>query len=38
MLAQISKLLKMDQFKARLKSATSQEEIYDIIMEQDEEF
>ncbi|WDP88668.1 MAG: PTS sugar transporter subunit IIA [Desulfobacter sp.] len=37
-LAQISKLLKMDQFKTRLKTAESVEEIYEIIMEQDEEF
>ncbi|PIE61917.1 MAG: PTS fructose transporter subunit IIA [Desulfobacterales bacterium] len=37
-LAQISKLLKMDQFKNRLKSAGSREEIRDIIMAQDEEF
>jgi len=37
-LAQISKLLKMDQFKARLKSAGSVDELYEIIMEQDEEF
>ena len=37
-LAQISKMLKMDQFKERLKSAASTEDIYDIIMEQDEEF
>ncbi len=37
-LAQISKLLKMNQFKEALKSAQSTEEIYDIIMEQDEEF
>lgn len=37
-LAQISKLLKMDHFKNRLKSAASIDEIYDIIMEQDEAF
>lgn len=37
-LAQISKLLKMDHFKERLKSAGSVEEIYEIIMAQDEEF
>ncbi|MCG8632781.1 MAG: PTS sugar transporter subunit IIA [Desulfobacterales bacterium] len=37
-LAQISKLLKMDHFKERLKSAGSVNEIYEIIMEQDEEF
>ncbi len=37
-LAQISKLLKMDHFKERLKSAGSVNELYEIIMEQDEEF
>lgn len=37
-LAQISKMLKLDQFKMRLKSAESVDDIYDIIMEQDEEF
>ncbi len=37
-LAQISKLLKMDHFKDRLKSAASIDEIYEIVMEQDEEF
>ncbi len=37
-LAQISKLLKMNHFKDRLKSAGSVNEIYEIIMEQDEEF
>ena len=37
-LAQISKLLKMDQFKSQLLAANSQEEIYDIILEQDEDF
>ncbi len=37
-LAQISKLLKMDHFKDRLKSAASTDEIYEIVMEQDEEF
>ncbi len=37
-LAQISKLLKIDQFKNRLKSAKSVEEIYNIIMAQDEAF
>ena len=37
-LAQISKLLKMDQFKDRLRSAESVDAIYEIIMEQDEEF
>ncbi len=37
-LAQISKLLKMDQFKQQLLAAQSPDEIYDIIKEQDEEF
>ncbi|MBU1343038.1 MAG: PTS sugar transporter subunit IIA [Proteobacteria bacterium] len=37
-LAQISKLLKMDHFKQALLTATSVDEIYDIIMEQDEDF
>lgn len=37
-LAQISKLLKMDQFKKGLLAAKSVDDIYDIIMEQDEEF
>ncbi len=37
-LAQISKLLKMTQFKEGLRAATSVDEIYDIIMEQNEEF
>jgi PTS system nitrogen regulatory IIA component len=37
-LAQISKLLKMDSFKNGLKSAGSVEEIHDIITAQDEEF
>ena len=37
-LAQISKLLKMDQFKKGLKSAQSVDDIYDIIMDQDEDF
>jgi PTS system nitrogen regulatory IIA component len=37
-LAQISKLLKMDQFKRGLLAATSVDEIYDIIAEQDEDF
>lgn len=37
-LAQISKLLKIDNFKKQLTSAESAEDIYDIIMEQDEEF
>ncbi len=37
-LAQISKLLKMDQFKKKLLSADSVDTIYDIIIEQDEDF
>ncbi len=37
-LAQISKLLKMDDFKDRLRQAGSVDEIYDIIMAQDEDF
>ncbi len=37
-LAQISKLLKMEQFKERLRSAKSQEEIHQIVLAQDEEF
>lgn len=37
-LAQISKMLKMNQFKERLRGAGAAREIYDIIMEQDEEF
>jgi len=37
-LAQISKLLKMDHFKQDLRSADSAEHIYNIIMEVDEEF
>lgn len=37
-LAQISKLLKMDQFKQGLLAARSVDEIYDIITEQDEDF
>ncbi|MEH0022045.1 MAG: PTS sugar transporter subunit IIA [Desulfobacter sp.] len=37
-LAQISKLLKMDRFKDRLREAGSIDEIYQIILEQDEEF
>jgi PTS system nitrogen regulatory IIA component len=37
-LAQISKLLKMTQFKERLQAASSVDEIYEIIMEQNEEF
>nr|WP_320194092.1 PTS sugar transporter subunit IIA [uncultured Desulfobacter sp.] len=37
-LAQISKLLKMDQFKERLLAAGSQEQIHQIILENDEEF
>ncbi|HCY88104.1 MAG TPA: PTS fructose transporter subunit IIA [Desulfobacteraceae bacterium] len=37
-LAQISILLKMDDFKDRLRQAGSVDEIYDIIMAQDEDF
>ena len=37
-LAQISKLLKKNQFKEGLRGATSLDEIYNIILEQDEEF
>ncbi len=37
-LAQISKLLKMEQFKKGLIAAQSVDDIYDIIMEQDEDF
>ncbi|WP_457551926.1 PTS sugar transporter subunit IIA [Desulfobacula sp.] len=37
-LAQISKLLKMDQFKKNLIAAKSDDDIYNIIMEQDEDF
>jgi len=37
-LAQISKLLKMDQFKERLLSAGSTEQIHQIILENDEDF
>nr|NJM03176.1 PTS sugar transporter subunit IIA [Desulfobacula sp.] len=37
-LAQISKLLKMDQFKKRLLAADSVDALYDIIIEQDEDF
>ncbi len=37
-LAQISKLLKTDEFKRGLLSAKSVDEIYEIIMERDEEF
>lgn len=37
-LAQISKLLKKTQFKEGLQAATSVDEIYDIIMEENEEF
>ena len=37
-LAQISKLLKKEQFKKGLMAADSVDEIYDIIMEQDEDF
>ena len=37
-LAQISKLLKMDHFKRGLTAAASVDEIYDIIVKQDEDF
>ncbi|MCF6245817.1 MAG: PTS sugar transporter subunit IIA [Desulfobacula sp.] len=37
-LAQISKLLKMEQFKKGLMASTSVDEIYDLIKEQDEDF
>ncbi|MBC8441311.1 MAG: PTS sugar transporter subunit IIA [Deltaproteobacteria bacterium] len=37
-LAQISKLLKMDQFKKDLIAARSVDDIYDTIMDQDEDF
>ena len=37
-LAQISKLLKMDQFKQGLAAAESVDEIYNIIKDQDEDF
>ena len=37
-LAQISKLLKMDQFKNGLLSAKDNDEIYEIIMAEDEDF
>ena len=37
-LAQISKLLKMDQFKKRILSAKTSDDIYDIIMDQEEDF
>ncbi len=37
-LAQISKLLKMEHFKKSLLTAESVDEIYNIIMEQDEDF
>jgi len=37
-LAQISKLLKMDQFKKKLLAADCTDAIYDIIIEQDEDF
>ena len=37
-LAHISKRLKMDQFKERLLSADSTEQIHQIILENDEEF
>ena len=38
MLARISRLLKDESFKERLINASSQEEIYSIIQEEDEEF
>ncbi|MFH2057827.1 MAG: PTS sugar transporter subunit IIA [Pseudomonadota bacterium] len=37
-LAQISKMLKMDDFKNQLMAATTIDELYDIIMEQEEDF
>ncbi|MCD4676121.1 MAG: PTS sugar transporter subunit IIA [Desulfobacula sp.] len=37
-LAQISKLLKLDHFKKDLLAAESADDIYDIIMDQDEDF
>ena len=37
-LAQISKLLKMDRFKKELMTAESVDDIYDIIIDQDEDF
>lgn len=37
-LAQISKLLKLEQFKKRLLNADTVDAIYDIIVEQDEDF
>lgn len=37
-LAQISKMLKMDEFKNQLLTATTIDELYDIIMEQEEDF
>ena len=37
-LAQISKLLKMDQFKERLRSAETKEDIHQVILEHNEEF
>ncbi|MCG8564657.1 MAG: PTS sugar transporter subunit IIA [Desulfobacterales bacterium] len=37
-LAQISKLLKMESFKEALRSAQTEEDIYKVILEQDEEF
>jgi nitrogen PTS system EIIA component len=37
-LAQISKLLKMDQFKRKLLAADSADTIYNILIEQDEDF
>jgi PTS system nitrogen regulatory IIA component len=38
LLARISRILKNDDFKARLQNATDQDEIFDIIKEEDEEF
>lgn len=37
-LAQISKLLKMERFKSQLLAATTIDEIYNVILEQDEDF
>ena len=38
MLARVSRILKHDQFKAKLLSATNTDEIFSIIKEQDDEF
>ncbi|MDX2439174.1 MAG: PTS sugar transporter subunit IIA [Desulfobacterales bacterium] len=38
MLARVSRILKHDQFKAKLLSATNTDEIFSIIKEEDEEF